>query len=192
MRLTDLRRIDPDRPDNWSAILESIELGLRERGLDESTISDQLDDITRDREDELDTWISLDAEIDECTWTDRKGSFEGRSDPRSECVEELANYLVELSCEFAGSNAENVIAHAISQTKSWLQANNLLAFVRTDLHQCPRIGGAERRNFCSGLANWFAENPPDGENGGRIPVSQQVEIRDNWLRLKDTRRCDLQ
>ena len=141
IRLTDLRRIDPDRPDNWSAVLKSIEFGLRERGLDESTIRDQLDAITRDPEGELDPRISLDAETGDYTWTDRKGSFEGRNDPQLECVEELAKYLVELTCKFTGLNAENVIAHANSQPKSWLQANNLLAFIRTDQHQCPRIWG---------------------------------------------------
>ena len=61
VRLTDLRRIDRDRPDDWSAILKSIELGLRERGLDESAICDRLDAISKDPDVGLDPLISLDT-----------------------------------------------------------------------------------------------------------------------------------
>ena len=61
VRLTDLRRIDQDRPDDWSSILELIERGLRKQGLDESTIRDRLDAITRVPEVEHDPGISLDT-----------------------------------------------------------------------------------------------------------------------------------
>ena len=61
LRPTELRRIDQNRPDNWSAILKAIELGLRVRGLDESTIRDRLDAISSDLDVELDPRVSLDA-----------------------------------------------------------------------------------------------------------------------------------